>query len=574
ASNQSGCVSNVTYPTQSTPATPAGVADVLSGQNFYAGGAMLTGTMATRTLSAASTTVSAGYYAATDLATVDADLTAANLLSTATIFGITGSVTACNGSNQTGCVSSATFPTQSTPATPAAAANVMSGKNFYAGGAVVTGTMPTQTLTNTTTTVSAGYYAATDLATVDTDLTAANILSTATIFGITGSVTACNGSNQTDCVSSATFPTQSTPATPAGAADVLSGKHFYAGGAVVTGTMTDRGTFDSAVSFPGAGYYAAPGSSGGPAAANICSATTILGVAGSATCGGIVMTSNAFRNQATTAISQLVETSTYAGATLPAGYRDVPTIATDDDGFVSPGITSSQVTLPTHSTGSPPTGNCGTTQASIAARISDCVTVQGVNATWDGATQGNAGQGAWKLVTRAGLNQEVWQDQRTGLLWSSILTNTNNWCVAAGNAEAADPSNYCNSTLIQTSYPTAQSWCAEVGPTAMMEAPGSGEIWTSATYHLAKGGMGNASSPSVRWRLPTLYDYEQANVNGIRFVMPDMLAVPGWTDEWSASLYAMDRSYAWTFQGGFGYTTWSMRTGVTTHSMSVRCVGR
>jgi hypothetical protein len=50
-----------------------------------------------------------------------------------------------------------------------------------------TGTIPTLTLSDATTTVSAGYYEASDLSTVDTDLSAGNIVSGTTIFGVEGS---------------------------------------------------------------------------------------------------------------------------------------------------------------------------------------------------------------------------------------------------------------------------------------------------------------------------------------------------------------------------------------------------
>jgi len=64
-----------------------------------------------------------------------------------------------------------------------AAANVRA-TDYTASGAA--GSIATQTLSNTTTTVAAGYYAADDLATRDTDLAAANIVSGKTIFGVAG----------------------------------------------------------------------------------------------------------------------------------------------------------------------------------------------------------------------------------------------------------------------------------------------------------------------------------------------------------------------------------------------------
>jgi hypothetical protein len=56
----------------------------------------LTGT-GTKYLSVGSTTVTAGYYDTNDLATIDTDLVASNILDTATIFGITGTASAGGG---------------------------------------------------------------------------------------------------------------------------------------------------------------------------------------------------------------------------------------------------------------------------------------------------------------------------------------------------------------------------------------------------------------------------------------------------------------------------------------------
>jgi len=51
--------------------------------------------MPSRTLSSATTVVNAGYYAATNLAAVDADLAAGNIVTNVTIFGIAGSADRC-----------------------------------------------------------------------------------------------------------------------------------------------------------------------------------------------------------------------------------------------------------------------------------------------------------------------------------------------------------------------------------------------------------------------------------------------------------------------------------------------
>jgi hypothetical protein len=57
----------------------------------------------------------------------------------------------------------------------------------------VTGEIVTRTLSPANDTVAAGYYAATTLAEVDTDLAAANIVSGTTIFGVAGSASAGAG---------------------------------------------------------------------------------------------------------------------------------------------------------------------------------------------------------------------------------------------------------------------------------------------------------------------------------------------------------------------------------------------
>ena len=58
----------------------------------------VTGTLITRTLSDASNTVAAGYYAATTLSAVDADLAVGNIKSGTTIFGFLGTYAGGGGS--------------------------------------------------------------------------------------------------------------------------------------------------------------------------------------------------------------------------------------------------------------------------------------------------------------------------------------------------------------------------------------------------------------------------------------------------------------------------------------------
>lgn len=85
---------------------------------------------------------------------------------------------------------------------------------------------------------------------------------------------------------------------------------------------------------------------------------------------------------------------------------------------------------------------------------------------------------------------------------------------------AADDTFRLNSVSSMTGCGAAESFCAEGA--AYSQTPFAGENWTAGTYSPAKGGMGKNSQPSVAWRLPTINDFKLADVNGIRFVMPDM----------------------------------------------------
>lgn len=151
----------------------------------------------------------------------------------------------------------------------------------------------------------------------------------------------------------------------------------------------------------------------------------------------------------------------------------------------------------------------GLSPTTISDCITHCANENPSVATWNGQSNGNSGEAEWKLVTRLGASKEVWQDQRTGLIWSSLVSTGDHWCKAVAS-----------------------------------------------------------SSPSVYWRLPTIGDYKQADVDGIRHVMPDMGA--NGTAEWSASLFSGSRNSAWNFYSIDGYVYGNTRN----LSVAVRCVAR
>ena len=133
----------------------------------------------------------------------------------------------------------------------------------------VTGNIATRTLSSSSKSVSAGYYAATTLDAVDSDLTSNNIKSGVNIFGVDGN------SNVVD-----------TSSGNAAVGDILSGKVAWVGGSSVTGTLTNNGGFslscgvsDQAVT---PGYYSG-GTLSGDAdliTGNIKSGVNIFGVTG------------------------------------------------------------------------------------------------------------------------------------------------------------------------------------------------------------------------------------------------------------------------------------------------------
>ncbi len=105
----------------------------------------------------------------------------------------------------------------------------------------------------------------------------------------------------------------------------------------------------------------------------------------------------------------------WAARALPAGYRAMPLVNKDHDGFLNGGggndgdgnpNDNHTVTLADTSGIS----HCGDTQATVAARVAAC------NYSWDGASHGNGGQGKWSLVTKMTSGAETWRDERTDLL--------------------------------------------------------------------------------------------------------------------------------------------------------------
>ena len=157
---------------------------------------------------------------------------------------------------------------------------VLSGKTYWSlrtdgsGSStwgVITGTLPTQTLADNTTSIKAGFYTTTTLESVDSDLVASNIKNGVDIFGVTGTVISATGTVT--------------------ASYVLSGSTFSnATSAGLTGTMTNTGaviyTPTTITQTVAAGYHNGEGKvkgDGDLAAANIKKDVEIFGVTGTFT---------------------------------------------------------------------------------------------------------------------------------------------------------------------------------------------------------------------------------------------------------------------------------------------------
>jgi hypothetical protein len=302
---------------------------------------------------------------------------------------------------------------------------------------------------------------------------------------------------------------------------------------------------------------------------HICAGNSIFGLSGTAPCitGNPVLLSNRMHTVGSTS------------------YHLVPIVGIDDDGLYNSDNGCASGCTPVIALTSLQHANyssCGTTQNTIATRITDCAATNGVNAMWNGAAQSNSGESTWKLVTRSASMQEVWQDQRTGLLWSSALPGTYNWCLASGNGEATDAT--CSNTAYQPSVVTPQSICAESGTVAVPGyCTGASQVtpagcsaaagtWTSSSenfasfnYSLSKGGMGANSSPQVQWRLPTLSDYNQAEIDGMRYVLPQVLD----TTTWAATVRSNVSAQAWSIT----FNPFLAGPQNRTQYHSVRCVG-
>ena len=240
------------------------------------------------------------------------------------------------------------------------------------------------------------------------------------------------------------------------------------------------------------------------------------------------------RTRGASVISYAQETIFVLGNSLPSTYRVIPDMELDDEGTEGVNIATQEAL------GRPQTV-CGVgTFTNITARISDCFAKNNTTALWSGTQNGASGEGDWQLVAKTDAGKELWYDARTRMVWSDEMVLNGqtafNWCQAAGNDQSAT----ATSTVDCNNLALGISVCANL----VMD-----EIGTQ-----------------IEWRLPTRNDYLQADLDGLRFVLPSSTVNGYWTATMKAN--TVGRTEAWKY-----FSTGTLATGALNSTASVRCIG-
>jgi hypothetical protein len=163
-------------------------------------------------------------------------------------------------------------------------------------------------------------------------------------------------------------------------------------------------------------------------------------------------------------------------------------------------------------------------------RIANCANLPGA------VKKAGSDQVRWNLVSRqrdrsTGKFYEVWKDSTSGLLWGDRLD-----------------SNYTHYNAVELSVD---------GKRVVSEKACAGDEAKRANTGLREKTFG----------LPTIEEFQQAEKDGVREVVPNMSR--HWY--WSASRNPYDAHFAWEFSGNYGVSDYDFRDD---DFYSVRCVGR
>ncbi len=184
--------------------------------------------------------------------------------------------------------------------------------------------------------------------------------------------------------------------------------------------------------------------------------------------------------------------------------------------------------------------SCGN-EGSVKQRIVDCA-----SKNFDREVRKSLGENTWRVVSRAGCTEkscyEVWIDEVSGLLWTDVLTDEVTWFEATGS-EKKGAGGVTNATKV--------SVCEE-----------KPAYTTPLKYAPMKGYLSG-----IRWRLPSIEEWEESEKHGIRTVFDKNT---WYRFFWSSSVISDEKNTAWQFNG------WGGRKDNTEYRdgrLPVRCVG-
>lgn len=208
---------------------------------------------------------------------------------------------------------------------------------------------------------------------------------------------------------------------------------------------------------------------------------------------------------------------------------------------------------------------------SVFLRIKDCKEKLKLNAVWDGGSQGNASQSKWEMVLRKKDGFELWRNNQTGLIWSSRVAVGTNWCVASGSSGAAQIDGSLREDVLgsdanEPCRANLESVCAGFD---LDQAGGYNVVHIAAQ-------MNSVAMPAsqIKWRIPTLEDYELGEFHGLRFVMPDMglLQNDASAFDWTGSVVEGNLGRGWVYNLKDGRYSSFPRSN-TSPQVGVRCIG-
>ncbi len=283
--------------------------DIMQGKTAWVDGALVTGTILTRSLSPDGDAVPAGYYAATTLRAVDADLTAANIRGGVVIFGVAGKTEVAD--------------TTSGDASPA---DLLAGRKAWVDGAEITGSVSAGgNVTGidgaaTSTIPDALYRDGRTVTAGDTDLVTGNVRAGIDLFGVSGKTEVAD-----------------TTSGDAAAGHIMTGRVAWVDGTAITGIIQNL-TISDTTTVVNAGYYMAttlPAVDADLASGNIRDGVDIFGIPGTYGAGSA--------NPAPAPVRKTGQTASYRagddGDLEPGAPWPSPRFVNNGDGTVTDNLT-------------------------------------------------------------------------------------------------------------------------------------------------------------------------------------------------------------------------------------------